>query len=62
MMVSRLEFLSCLLLILLNPLSKFVELIFIGRCLERVGDHITNIAEDILYIESGEAYIAKFES
>lgn len=31
-------------------------LLFIARCCERVGDHITNIAEQIVYIVTGEAY------
>ena len=31
-------------------------LIFMGRCCERIGDHITNMAEDIYYIKTGENY------
>lgn len=37
-------------------------MIFIGRCLERIGDHITNIAEGIYYVETGETYIGNLES
>ena len=37
-------------------------LIFIGRFLERIGDHITNIAESVYYIESGETYIGSMET
>ncbi|HCY84272.1 MAG TPA: phosphate transport system regulatory protein PhoU [Desulfobacteraceae bacterium] len=37
-------------------------LIFMGRCLERIGDHITNIAEGIYYIETGETYIGTLET
>ncbi|MCG8619059.1 MAG: phosphate signaling complex protein PhoU [Desulfobacterales bacterium] len=37
-------------------------LIFMGRCLERIGDHITNISEGIYYIETGETYIGTLES
>lgn len=31
-------------------------LIFMGRYLERMGDHVTNIAEGVYYIETGETY------
>jgi phosphate transport system protein len=31
--------------------------IFIARCCERIGDHITNIAENVHYIEHGKTYI-----
>ncbi|MFH2093918.1 MAG: phosphate signaling complex protein PhoU [Pseudomonadota bacterium] len=37
------------------------QLIFIGRCCERIGDHITNMAEDIYYIATGKNYIDRFE-
>ena len=30
-----------------EQLRGYLNLIFIGRCLERVGDHVTNMAEDI---------------
>jgi phosphate transport system protein len=29
-------------------------LLFIARCLERIGDRVTNIAEDLVYLETGE--------
>ena len=29
-------------------------LLFIARCLERIGDHIKNVAEDIYFIVTGE--------
>jgi phosphate transport system protein len=32
-------------------------LIFVARCCERIGDHITNIAENVHYIEHGKTYI-----
>jgi phosphate transport system protein len=39
-----------------NPeqLRGYLNLIFIGRCLERVGDHATNIAEDAVYAAAAE--------
>ncbi|WP_022663874.1 phosphate signaling complex protein PhoU [Desulfospira joergensenii] len=40
-----------------EEIEDCTQLIFMGRCLERIGDHITNIAEDIFYIETGENYI-----
>ncbi|MCG8686909.1 MAG: phosphate signaling complex protein PhoU [Desulfobacterales bacterium] len=36
-------------------------LIFMGRFLERIGDHITNISEGIYYIETGETYIGNLD-
>lgn len=37
------------------------QLIFMGRCCERIGDHITNIAEDIYFISTGQNYVGQFE-
>lgn len=37
------------------------HLIFIARCCERIGDHVTNIAEDIYYIISGKNFLGEFE-
>ena len=37
-------------------------MIFMGRCLERIGDHVTNIAEGIYYIETGETCISKIDA
>jgi phosphate transport system protein len=39
-----------------NPdqLRGYLNLIFIGRCLERVGDHATNIAEDAVYAAAAQ--------
>jgi len=37
-----------------GQLRGYLNLIFIGRCLERVGDHATNIAEDAVYAANAE--------
>lgn len=37
------------------------HLIFMARCCERIGDHITNIAEDIYYIISGKNFLGQFD-
>jgi phosphate transport system protein len=34
----------------------YTGLIFVARCCERIGDHITNVVEEIFFIEHGEAY------
>ena len=40
-----------------DNVRTYTGLIFIARCCERIGDHITNIAENIHYIEYGKTYI-----
>ncbi len=42
-----------------NNISQGLKLLFVGRYLERIGDHITNICEMIMYIIKGE--IIEFE-
>lgn len=37
-----------------KELRGYLNLIFISRCLERVGDHATNIAEDAVYAAAAE--------
>jgi len=37
-----------------QQLRGYLNLIFIGRCLERVGDHATNIAEEAVYAAAAE--------
>jgi phosphate transport system protein len=37
-----------------KQLRGYLNLIFIGRCLERVGDHATNMAEDAVYAAAAE--------
>jgi phosphate transport system protein len=37
-----------------EQLRGYLNLIFIGRCLERVGDHATNMAEDAVYAAAAE--------
>lgn len=44
-----------------NAIDACTAMIFMGRCLERIGDHITNIAEGIYYVETGETYIGTLE-
>jgi phosphate transport system protein len=38
-------------------IRSYTGLIFVARCCERIGDHITNIAENVHYIEHGKTYI-----
>ena len=40
-----------------DSIKSYTGLIFIARCCERIGDHITNIAENVHYIEHGKTYI-----
>jgi phosphate transport system protein len=35
-------------------LRGYLNLIFVSRCLERVGDHATNMAEDAVYAAAAE--------
>ena len=37
-----------------DQLRGYLNLIFVARCLERVGDHATNIAEDAVYVAAAE--------
>jgi phosphate transport system protein len=37
-----------------QQLRGYLNLIFVGRCLERVGDHATNLAEDAVYAAAAE--------
>ena len=37
-----------------NNINQGVRLVFIARYLERIGDHITNICEKIIYAKNGE--------
>ena len=37
-----------------EQLRGYLNLIFIARCMERVGDHATNIAEDAVYAAAAE--------
>lgn len=48
---------DCLLVMHNDPqlnINQGMRLVFIGRYLERVGDHITNICEKIIYAKNGE--------
>ena len=35
-------------------INQGMRLVFIGRYLERIGDHITNVCEKIIYAKNGE--------
>lgn len=37
-----------------NNINQGMRLVFVGRYLERIGDHITNICEKIIYAKNGE--------
>jgi phosphate transport system protein len=39
-----------------DHVKSYTSLIFVSRCCERIGDHITNIAENVYYIKHGEDY------
>ena len=48
---------DCLQVMYNNPeenINQGVRLVFISRYLERIGDHITNICEKIIYAKNGE--------
>jgi phosphate transport system protein len=36
-----------------DNIRSYLNLIFVTRCLERIGDHSVNIGEDVVYIERG---------
>lgn len=36
--------------------EPYTNLLFVAKCCERIGDHITNIAENVHFIEYGESY------
>lgn len=40
-----------------DSIRSYTGLVFIARCCERIGDHITNIAENVHYIKHGKTYI-----
>jgi phosphate transport system protein len=40
-----------------DNIKAYTGLIFVARCCERIGDHITNLAENVHYIEHGKTYI-----
>lgn len=40
-----------------DNIKAYTDLIFVARCCERIGDHITNLAENVHYIEYGKTYI-----
>lgn len=44
-----------------EPVEDITQLIFMGRCCERIGDHITNIAEDIYFMVNGRSFMDLLE-
>ena len=40
-----------------DNIDAYTGLIFVAKCCERIGDHITNLAENVYYIAHGKAYI-----
>ena len=36
--------------------QNLTALLFVARCCERIGDHITNVAESVHYIVTGDTY------
>ena len=39
-----------------DTVKTCTALLFVARCLERIGDHIKNIAEDIYFVVTGDLY------
>jgi phosphate transport system protein len=39
-----------------ESVNASTTLLFVGRCCERIGDHITNVAENVHFIVTGEVY------
>lgn len=44
-----------------GAIEDCTQLIFMGRCCERIGDHITNIAEAVYYMATGQNYTGMSE-
>lgn len=40
-----------------DNIKAYTGLIFVAKCCERIGDHITNLAENVHYIGQGKTYI-----
>jgi phosphate transport system protein len=40
-----------------DDIKVCTDLIFVAKCCERIGDHITNLAENVHYIDQGKPYI-----
>ncbi len=44
-----------------TSIKRAVDLILIGRHLERIADHATNISEDVIYFVKGKTIKHHFE-
>lgn len=55
--VELIEFLRAMMTEQRGKIREATALLFIGRCCERIGDHIKNIAEHIHYVVTGSADI-----
>jgi phosphate transport system protein len=40
-----------------DNIKTYTGLIFVAKCCERIGEHITNLAENVHYIERGKSFI-----
>jgi phosphate transport system protein len=40
-----------------DHIKAYTGLVFVAKCCERIGDHITNLAENVHYIEHAKSYV-----
>jgi phosphate transport system protein len=44
-----------------RTITRAVHLLLVGRHLERIADHATNIAEDVIYMVQGKTIKHRFD-
>ena len=44
-----------------HTITRAVHLVLVGRRLERIADHATNIAEDVIYLVQGRTIKHRFD-